>query len=392
MKNLKLYFILSVMLLCGVSAFGQTDEADKTVDKLIAKYGQAEVELGQQNADEIAKNYKFVEEESYTSRVNAIGTRLASVANSTSFPADYGSSYLTPFNYQFKVIDSDDINAFSVMGGFIYINKGIIDFCQSDDELAGIIAHEVIHAAHHHLVHLIQEQSKTQLHALIAIAVGALASKGDGETIANLAMASSLYQIAILNGYSQQAESDSDSAAIDLMLKSGFNPVGMLTPMERLMQNPELVNLGIYRSHPLSSERVIAIKAKLRQLDIPIIRSSVLGKVDIKYDIEETEAGQVYSLKLSGEEILKVSTGDAEKDKARCDRIVKDFQTIMADELDLFDLKLNPGSVTVKKKTVFTVENEDTVLMGKSEKEIAQNVYKLLRKIVMDRKRQTLIG
>ena len=383
-----------LLLILGAGIYGQTDESTASAgnDKLHAKYGQPEVELGQQNADEIAKNYKFVEDEQLTGRVSAIGARLAQVANTVAFPASYGSDYLTPFNYQFKVVDSNDINAFSVMGGFIYVNKGIVDFCQSDDELAGIMAHEIIHAAHHHLVHLIEEQSKTQLKALIAIAVGALASKGDAETIANLAMASSLYQIAIVNGYSQKAESDSDSAAIDLMIKAGYDPVGMLTPMERLMQTPELVNMGIYRSHPLSSERVIDIKAKLRSLDIPIIRSKVLGKVDIRYEAQDAEGKQVYSLKLTGEEILRVSGEDPEKDKARCDRIVNDFQTIMADELDLFDIKLNPSSVTVKKKVIFRTESGDAEQMNKSEKDICQHVYKLLRKIIMDRKRQTLIG
>ena len=114
--------------------------------------------------------------------------------------------------------------------------------------------------------------------------------------------------------------------------------------------------------------------------------------MDVKYEAQEADGRQVYSLKLTGEEILIVSTGDPEQDKARCDRIVNDFQTIMADELDLFDIKLNPSSVTVKKKVIFSTESGDAELMHKSEKEICQQVYKLLRKIIMDRKRQTLIG
>ena len=142
MKLFRLFLVVSVLfsLISGTAAFAQAAESAAPADKKTAKYGQNEVELGQKNADEIAKTYKFSEDENYTGRVNSIGVRLAAVANAVSFPASYGSDFLTPFNYQFRVIDSDDINAFSVMGGFIYINKGIIDFCQSDDELAGTSA------------------------------------------------------------------------------------------------------------------------------------------------------------------------------------------------------------------------------------------------------------
>ena len=203
MKDIKK--IITVFLVLFIMGVAFADKAPK--------YGDQEVAVGRQNVEEIAKNYKFSEDPVLIERVNRIGNEFAKVANENKFPATYGSDVLTPFNYEFRVIDADDVNAFSVMGGYIYVYKGMINYCESDDELAGVMAHEVIHAAHHHLVHLVDEQTKFNTQALVAIMVGILASKGRAETVAGVATMSNLYQIAMINGYSQEAERDADNGA-----------------------------------------------------------------------------------------------------------------------------------------------------------------------------------
>ena len=374
------------------SSFCYSQEKSDKVDKKMLKYGQAEVQVGMQNVEEIAKQFKFIEDPVYVDRVNAIGARLADIANTDEIEATYGSSMVTPFNYEFRVIDSPDINAFSVMGGFIYINKGMIDFCESDDELAGVMAHEVIHAAHHHLVHLIDEQSKVNTNALLAILAGALISKGNVESIANVAMASNLYQVAIINGYSQQAESDSDKGALYLMMKAGFNPVGLLTPLERLAQRPDFVNLGIYRSHPITKDRVIAVRSALASENIPLDRSKVSGKISLSYLVDETiPEKKIYSIYFEGKEILKVSNENDEKALNRVNSVINSLSVAMKNDLDFFDVKTTATDLIILNKKVVTVSEDEAVLMENSTENIVKNINNIVRNIILDRKQKTII-
>lgn len=385
--NIKALFAVAVLMIVMV-----VPSRVMAKDKLAEKYGEPEVALGLKNVEEIAKQYKFITDPVYLDRVVKIGNKLSAQANIIEIPAIYGSSYLTPFKYQFNVIDSSDINAFSVMGGFIYVNKGMIDFCESDDELAGVIAHEIIHAAHHHLVSLVEEQSKINKQAMIAILVGVVASSGNAETIANVAMASNLYQIAMVNGYSQQAERDSDTGAVELMLKAGYNPVGLLTPMERLAQDPDYINLGIYRSHPITKERVASIKDMLRKFNIPILRSKVSGKLDLNYSAEESNGVKTYIIKLDGKVILKISDSSDEVALIRVKKVMDDLTAALKADLDFFDVKTTSSGVFVKNKLVMSVSEPEAALMGVSQKDAVQNIYSVIRNIILNRKKMTIVG
>src|SRR5919199_1156903 len=88
------------------------------------------------------------------------GASAPAATNANPVPATYGSEKIVPYNYQFFVVDDKDVNAFSLPGGYIYVNKGLLDYVQSDDELAGVLGHEVIHAAHHHVAKLEREQHR----------------------------------------------------------------------------------------------------------------------------------------------------------------------------------------------------------------------------------------
>ena len=371
----KIITILLVLFIAGV-LYG--DKAPK--------YGDQEVVIGRQNVEEIAKNYKFSEDPVLIERVNRIGSELAKVANENKFTATYGSDVLTPFNYEFRVIDADDINAFSVMGGYIYVYKGMINFCESDDELAGVMAHEVIHAAHHHLVHLIDEQTKFNTQALVAIMVGIFASKGRADTIAGVATMSNLYQIAMVNGYSQDAERDADNGAFLLIQKTKYNPVGLLTPLERLAQSSELVDLGIYRSHPVNRERVLRMRKRLKDANIPIDRGAVSGK--IKYEIkDETKAEiKVKSLYLDNKLILSIPVGDNEQSAIdRLNNIYNVINKAIGSNAEIFDIKCDNEAVIIKGQRVFTPIEEEASVTGLSVKDCVRNCYNILRTFLLKR-------
>ena len=117
-----------------------------------------EIKIGREAHEEMLKSgMKLISDSAMLSRVTAIGARLANVANKTVIPATYGTENRTPYTYRFHIVDDKDVNAFALPGGWLYVNKGLLDYVQSDDELAGVLAHEVIHAAHHHILKLQKE-------------------------------------------------------------------------------------------------------------------------------------------------------------------------------------------------------------------------------------------
>src|SRR5262249_439382 len=133
---------LAVFLLCAHSpALAQKTAKPPPEDP--------EVKVGRDSAAETEKEVKFITEPAIVERVNRIGQEIAAIANSTEIPATWGDPKVKKFNYSFRVVDDKDVNAFSLPGGFIYVNKGLLDYVHSDDELAGVLAHEVAHAAHH---------------------------------------------------------------------------------------------------------------------------------------------------------------------------------------------------------------------------------------------------
>jgi len=215
-------------------------------------------------------------------RVRRIGSDLAKIANSFLIPAYYGSQQLKQFEYVFKIVDDKDVNAYCMPGGFVYVNKGLLEMVRSDDELAGVLAHEVAHAAHHHILRLLKEQSKIQNVILPVQLLSLLAAfSGRGNTAydaANVWQATQLYTIAKTNTYGIEAEKDADQTGVRIMLKSKYNPVGLYSFMIRLaaLERRKLAfDLGIFRTHPAGEERVEAAKKLLAELSVPLRLSEV---------------------------------------------------------------------------------------------------------------------
>ena len=99
---------------------------------------EQDIEIGRQSSQEIEEQLPLLRNRSIRRYVNGLGKRLAEVAPGADYP------------YQLKVLNVSDINAFALPGGFIYINRGLIEAARSEGELAGVMAHEIGHVALRH--------------------------------------------------------------------------------------------------------------------------------------------------------------------------------------------------------------------------------------------------
>jgi predicted Zn-dependent protease len=244
---------------------------------------QAEIEMkeGADGQVEIAKELKLDTDPALLKRVTTVGNRLAAVADSTVIPAEFGNDKVYPFVWHFYVVDSKDVNAFSIPGGYVFVNKGLLDAVRSDDELAGVLGHEMTHSAHHHIVTLahIQNTKFGVYNVAMMIAMLAAMSGHGGASAADIATMGQYAELGIMNNqYSEQAERDADHGGTIMMAKAGYDPVGMLTFMERLgdfEDHSQQVDQGIFQNHPVASERIALIRQELAEMHVPITAKAI---------------------------------------------------------------------------------------------------------------------
>ena len=318
-----------------------------------------EVKLGRENAEENDRQVKLITDAAVVERVNRIGQELAAVANRTPIPALWGSSQLKPFHYTFKVVDDKDVNAYSLPGGFIYVNKGLLNAVRSDDELAGVLAHEIGHDAHHHMVKLIHENNKLNkfLQPLTLLALGVLVGAG-GQTAVdagNLIYASQLYSVARINSYGVDAEKDADHTGLLLMTHTRFNPVGLYSFMIRLAaleRGQGNFELGIYRTHPPAEDRVAAARDLLNELHLPIHLSEVDPTLQLQVSPAKADPvsgiGEGLSeIKMRDLLVCRVAATDTQTSAERAREIAQRMNLLIDSQLQPFEVRPNRDQTAV---------------------------------------------
>ncbi len=191
-----------------------------------------------------------------TRYVNLIGQTLALASDR---PATFTG-------YHFLVLDSDEINAFAAPSGFIFVSRGLLRLCKSEDEVAAVLAHEIGHVQARHGINAIKKSRV----AAMAAAIAADLSKKEIEKLPGLqfseltkAFEGSVKDVTstIINkGYSRRYETAADRAAVELIKRVGYNPhaiVRILTAMQRRVQ-PEQKRFA--RSHPDPGNRIDNIR------------------------------------------------------------------------------------------------------------------------------------
>lgn len=315
---------------------------------------EADIRLGREYSVEIDKELKPSDDQVAIERVRKIGNELAAIAIKDQVNVSWGDPRLNPFPYEFRVVQGKDVNAFSLPGGIIYVYEGLLKYVESDDELAGVLAHEISHAAFRHIATLRREQSKLDIFTIPLILLGLF--KG-GDTGTGALMAGTLLNQAMGSGWSVRAERAADYGGLQYMLKSRYNPVGSLTFMERLAyddrKGPQY-EMGIYRTHPPSRERAETLIDELKSAGIPIQRSKVT--TSFKSTVKPGDNGTV---QLWFGQILIHEFGGSDA-LTRADGAVGRLDALMDEVPKLFEVELRSGNRIIgKNQELFVVVQED---------------------------------
>lgn len=338
---------------------------------LLAAYSQAQEEqLGRDYAKDVEKESRLLEDKTVNERINRIGQALAAIANSTEVKATYGSSEIAKFNYTFKVIEDKEVNAFSLPGGHIYINSGLIDLAESDDEIAGVLAHEVAHASHHHMMQLIRKQSSVDRYVALITLAGILTNMRS-QDLNNLLYGAQLLKTGKMSGYTMEAERDADRAAVTYLAKSKYKPEGILSFMKKLDAkndaNPN-VTLGIYQDHPAPFRRVASIAKAMRDEGINVDLRKARG-IAYATTAPTDDSESRYKVTIGKKVVCSpASLQSGPTSKERAETIAGAINKMLDSGIGREDVAEDPtrGRLLVRGNEVLKLESADAALMGES--------------------------
>jgi len=242
---------------------------DRDVGKGVNFYSlEKEIALGKQLAQEVERQAKIVDDPTVAEYVSRLGQNL--VRNSDA---------KVPFTI--KVLDSEEVNAFALPGGFFFVNSGLILKAESEAELAGVMAHEIAHVACRHGT---KQATKVELMQIAAI-VGSIAMGGwTGYAIRQGA------GLAIPMGYltfSRAAEREADYYGLQYMYKSGYDPLAFVDFFEKI-QSLERKKPGsiskVFSTHPMTDDRIKAAQTEIQKIlpDRPEYVVNTSEFVDVK--------------------------------------------------------------------------------------------------------------
>jgi len=167
-------------------------------------------------------------------------------------------------DWRFNIIDSREVNAFALPGGFIYVNRGLIERADRLDQLAGVLGHEIGHVVQRHSVQQIEKQTKTG----VAVEIGCRIIDLCSSDVARAAI--QVGGSALFARYSRHDEAEADSVAVGFLIDAGIDPRGIPSMFRRLIEerrrSPARIEV-FFASHPLEEDRVVATEREIGALD-----------------------------------------------------------------------------------------------------------------------------
>ena len=204
-----------------------------------------EKKLGKEFHDKLEKNNFLLENKRLNNYINQIGNLILA------------QSKKSPFEFHFSIVNSKAINAFATPGGYIYINKGLINIAENEGELAGVIAHEIGHAHARHVASIIEKSQKLNIATLAAIIAGAFLG-GGGEATAAIAAFAVAGSSTMTLKYMREHEEEADRLAITYLTSAGYYP-GAMVDFLKIMKQHEFISKTMpsyLMTHPGTDQRI----------------------------------------------------------------------------------------------------------------------------------------
>ncbi len=220
---------------------------------------KSELEKGKELHEQTIKEQQVYTDEALNAYVTRVGNKLASV------------SHRPELEYHFTIIDSPDINAFALPGGYVYINRGLMTLLASEAQLAAVLGHEIGHITARHAV---RQQTAGRASNILTATASVASVLTTGTNV--LGETAGLFGGALVSGYGREMELEADGLGAEYLLKGGYDPnamvevIGVLKNHEDFMKktaNRAPAYHGLFATHPRSDTRLKEAVGRVGDVD-----------------------------------------------------------------------------------------------------------------------------
>ena len=218
---------------------------------------QQEVQMGQEEAAQINQQLPIVSDPEANRYINLLGDQIATKTSRGDL------------DWRFYIVDSKEVNAFAVPGGFVYVNRGLIERTDNMSELAGVLGHEIGHVVLRHTVKQMEKAQGANIGVTLACVLTSVCNSGVAQAGINIA------GTALFAKFSRGDEAQADQQAVQNPVRSGISPHGDETMFEKLIaerkSRPDAVS-AFFATHPGEEERIAAVQASINQIPASTLR------------------------------------------------------------------------------------------------------------------------
>jgi predicted Zn-dependent protease len=214
-----------------------------------------DVEMGQQASQDVNKQLPLMGDSQVVNYVGSLGKRLAAIAPNQSSGVKY--------DWTFKVVNSSEINAFALPGGFIFVNRGAIEAAQDEAQIAGVLAHEEGHVVMRHGTHQVSEMMLAQVPLSLLAGVLGQSSSLAGQ-LAQLGLSFGANSILLRN--SRSAESQADEVGTYILYRAGYDPHAMAQFFGIIEKKYPRRTMQFFSNHPNPGNRIRNVDEEIPKL------------------------------------------------------------------------------------------------------------------------------
>jgi predicted Zn-dependent protease len=219
---------------------------------------QQEVEMGTQYAQQINAQLPIVQDPEINRYVNVLGNSIAQRADQRGL------------QYRFYVVNAREINAFAVPGGYVYVNRGLLERTNTLSQFAGVLGHEIGHVVRRHSVQQMQKVQGANFGVVLACVLTSICSSDVGQTAIQVGGA------AVFAKFSRDDEFEADQEAIRNVIRAGIHPRGIPEMFQILINERNRGNSAVeswFATHPTEEDRIARTQQAIAQIDPAVLRS-----------------------------------------------------------------------------------------------------------------------
>jgi beta-barrel assembly-enhancing protease len=236
-RNILIVGVVAVLAACGVST-------------------QQEVELGTQYSQQINAQLPIVSDPELNRYINVLGDSIAKLSDERNL------------DWRFYIVDSREVNAFAVPGGFIYVNRGLIERSRTLSMLAGVLGHEIGHVIERHSVEQMQKMQQAQLGVGLACVLTRICENQATGALIDIA------GNAVFAKFSRDDEREADRVGVQFVTRAGIDPRGIPAMFRVLLDERNRQSSAVdgwFSTHPLEEDRIAETEALIAQIDPAIL-------------------------------------------------------------------------------------------------------------------------